>query len=42
MPAMLRQLENAGFAVESVFGDYRGRSWMPDSDTWLILARRAG
>ena len=42
MPAMLRRLERAGFSVESVSGDYRGGPWMPDSDTWLILARRAG
>lgn len=42
MDAMLRRLKKAGFAVESVSGDYRGGPWMPDSDAWLILARRTG
>ena len=37
---MTKRLEGAGFAVETVLGDYRGRPWTPDADTWLILARR--
>ena len=36
---MTKRLERAGFAVEAVIGDYRGRPWTPDADTWLILAR---
>jgi ubiquinone/menaquinone biosynthesis C-methylase UbiE len=42
MPLMKRQLERAGFTVEAVLGDYRGRPWHEESDAWLILARRAG
>jgi SAM-dependent methyltransferase len=38
---MTKRLERAGFAVEAVIGDYRGRPWTPDADTWLILARCA-
>jgi SAM-dependent methyltransferase len=41
MPAMIRRLERAGFAVEVLLGDYRGRPWTNESDAWLILARRA-
>jgi SAM-dependent methyltransferase len=39
MDLMTKRLERAGFAVEAVIGDYRGRPWTPDADTWLILAR---
>lgn len=35
-----RRLENAGFAVESVLGDYAGGPWDPRADVWVILARR--
>ena len=37
---MSRQLERAGFAVEAVLGDYRGRPWDDRADVWIILARR--
>jgi ubiquinone/menaquinone biosynthesis C-methylase UbiE len=37
---MLRKLEGAGFAIEAVLGDYRGRAWDERSDVWIILARR--
>jgi ubiquinone/menaquinone biosynthesis C-methylase UbiE len=38
---MLRKLEGAGFLIEAVLGDYRGRAWDERSDVWIILARRA-
>jgi len=38
--AMARRLEAAGFTVEAVLGDYRGKPWDARSDVWLILARR--
>ena len=37
---MTQRLERAGFAVEAVLGDYRGRPWDERADTWIILARR--
>jgi ubiquinone/menaquinone biosynthesis C-methylase UbiE len=37
---MTRRLERAGFAIEAVLGDYRGRPWDERADVWLILARR--
>jgi ubiquinone/menaquinone biosynthesis C-methylase UbiE len=39
---MARRLERAGFGVESVLGDYRGRPWDERADVWLILARKRG
>jgi len=37
---MTRRIERAGFAIEAVLGDYRGRPWDERADTWLILARK--
>jgi SAM-dependent methyltransferase len=37
---MTSRLERAGFEVEAVIGDYRGRSWSSHADVWIILARR--
>jgi SAM-dependent methyltransferase len=37
---MTSRLEGAGFAVEAVLGDYRGRAWDERSDVWIIMARR--
>lgn len=37
---MTRRIERAGFAIEAVLGDYRGRPWDTRADVWLILARR--
>ena len=37
---MQRQLTRAGFTVEAVLGDYRGRPWDDRADVWIILARR--
>jgi len=38
---MIRRLEDAGFVVEALLGDYRGRPWHANADAWIILARRA-
>jgi ubiquinone/menaquinone biosynthesis C-methylase UbiE len=40
VPQMTRRLERAGFAIESVLGDYRGRPWDERADVWIVLARR--
>jgi hypothetical protein len=37
---MTTRLERAGFVVDAVLGDYRGRPWDPRADVWIILARR--
>jgi len=42
VPQMSRQLERAGFRIEAVLGDYRGRAWDERADVWIIVARRAG
>src|SRR5437870_9547841 len=36
---MRRRLERAGFCVETVLGDYRGRPWDARADAWIILAK---
>jgi ubiquinone/menaquinone biosynthesis C-methylase UbiE len=40
VPQMVRRLENAGFAITALLGDYRGREWDPRADVWVILARK--
>jgi SAM-dependent methyltransferase len=40
IPQMARRLGRAGFSVESVLGDYRGRPWDPRADVWIILAKK--
>jgi ubiquinone/menaquinone biosynthesis C-methylase UbiE len=40
VPDMTRQLERAGFVVDAVLGDYRGRAWDERADVWIIMARR--
>jgi len=40
VPQMARRLEKAGFEVSALLGDYRGGSWDPRADVWMILARR--
>jgi ubiquinone/menaquinone biosynthesis C-methylase UbiE len=40
VPQMSRQLERAGFQVDAVLGDYRGRPWDDRADVWIIMARR--
>ncbi len=37
---MTTRLERAGFVVDAVLGDYRGRPWDPRADVWIIMARR--
>lgn len=37
---MVGRLERAGFRVDALFGDYRGKPWDERSDVWIILARR--
>ena len=37
---MTGQLERAGFRVDSVLGDYRGRPWDDRADVWIILAKK--
>ena len=41
IPQMVKRLTRAGFAIEAVLGDYRGRPWDERADVWIILARRA-
>ena len=40
VPQMTRELERAGFAVNSVLGDYRSRPWDARADVWIILAKK--
>lgn len=40
VPQMTRRLEQAGFQVTAVLGDYRGRPWDPRAEVWVILARK--
>jgi SAM-dependent methyltransferase len=37
---MADRLNRAGFAVEHVLGDYRGRPWDRRADVWIILAKK--
>ncbi len=41
VPRISARLERAGFKVDAVLGDYRGRAWNPTADVWVIIARRA-
>lgn len=38
--SMTRRLERAGFVVDRVLGDYRGRPWDERADVWIILATK--
>jgi ubiquinone/menaquinone biosynthesis C-methylase UbiE len=40
VPQMARQLERAGFRVDAVLGDYRGRPWDERADVWIIMAKK--
>jgi len=40
VPQMTRRLENAGFRIQAVLGDYGGQPWDPRADVWLILAEK--
>jgi ubiquinone/menaquinone biosynthesis C-methylase UbiE len=37
---MTRRLERAGFGVDAVLGDYRGRPWDDRADVWIIMAKK--
>jgi ubiquinone/menaquinone biosynthesis C-methylase UbiE len=37
---MTGQLERAGFHVDAVLGDYRGRPWDDRADVWIIMAKK--
>ena len=39
-PLVVYSHGGAGFAVEALLGDYRGRPWDDRADVWIILARR--
>ena len=41
VPQMIRRLAAAGFSSDDVLGDYEGGPWTPQSDVWVIVARRA-
>jgi len=38
IPEMSRRLERAGFTVDAVLGDYRGRAWDPRAEVWVVMA----
>ena len=40
VPQMVRRLEEAGFVVQAVLGDYQGGPWDERADVWVILARK--
>jgi SAM-dependent methyltransferase len=40
MRQMIARVEDAGFSIDAVLGDYRGRAWDERSDVWIILATR--
>ena len=37
---MTSRLDRAGFVVDRVLGDYRGRPWDERADVWIILAKK--
>jgi ubiquinone/menaquinone biosynthesis C-methylase UbiE len=40
VPQMTQQLERAGFTVDAVLGDYRGRPWDDRADVWIMMAKK--
>ena len=40
MRGMVQLVERAGFSVDSLLGDYRGRPWDARADVWILLARK--
>jgi SAM-dependent methyltransferase len=40
MRQMISRVEEAGFSIETMLGDYHGRAWDERSDVWIILAAR--
>jgi ubiquinone/menaquinone biosynthesis C-methylase UbiE len=39
VPEMVHRLEKSGFEITALLGDYRGRTWDPRADVWVILAK---
>jgi ubiquinone/menaquinone biosynthesis C-methylase UbiE len=37
---MTSRLDRAGFVVDRVLGDYRGRPWDERADVWILLAKK--
>ena len=40
VPQVAARLEQAGFRIDAVLGDYAGAEWSPDAEVWVIIARR--
>jgi len=40
MRRMVQLVERAGFLVETLLGDYRGRPWDARADVWILLAKK--
>jgi ubiquinone/menaquinone biosynthesis C-methylase UbiE len=40
VPQMMQHLERAGFTVDAVLGDYRGRPWDDRADVWIMMAKK--
>ncbi len=40
LPEVAARVEDAGFRVTAVLGDYRGRAWDLRAEVWLLLAAR--
>ena len=40
VPQMARRLEEAGFSIQAILGDYQGGPWDERADVWVILARK--
>jgi len=40
MRRMVQLVERAGFSVETLLGDYRGRPWDARADVWILLAKK--
>jgi ubiquinone/menaquinone biosynthesis C-methylase UbiE len=40
VPQMTRRLEQAGFRITAVLGDYDGGPWDPRAEVWVIIAER--
>jgi len=41
VPQIRNRLEAAGFVIDAVLGDYRGRPWDKRAEVWIILASRS-
>jgi hypothetical protein len=40
VPQIVRRLKQAGFTIQGLIGDYRGRPWDDRAGVWIVLARR--